>query len=37
MTSDSNDPYYGYDAPAYKTSKAALNMLMLTYAVKLGG
>ena len=35
MTSDPNAPFYGYDAPAYKSSKAALNMIALTYAAKL--
>ena len=41
-TLDPNFPYYGiplhnFDAVAYKASKAALNMLGATYAVKYGG
>ncbi len=35
MTLDPTDPYYGYFAPAYKSSKAAINMVMACYAVKL--
>ena len=35
MTLDPGDPYYGYFAPAYKSSKAAINMVMACYAVKL--
>ncbi len=35
-TLDPNFPYYGVDSVAYKTSKAALNMLAATYAVKYG-
>ena len=35
-TLDANFAYYGLDAVAYKASKAALNMLAATYAVKHG-
>ena len=33
-TLDPSFPFYGLDAPDYKTSKAAMNMIMATYAVK---
>jgi NAD(P)-dependent dehydrogenase (short-subunit alcohol dehydrogenase family) len=34
-TLDENDPYFGFYAPAYKCSKAALNMVMAAESVKL--
>ena len=33
-TLDPKFPYYGVDTPQYKASKAAMNMIMATYAVK---
>lgn len=34
IKSDSSSPFYALEAPAYRTTKAALNMLTIHYAVK---